>query len=77
MTRSILSLTVTVAIAALTLAGCGKKEAPERPAAAKARAVTVVRLEPRAITGALSASGELRPREEAAVAAEVMRLSGR
>lgn len=71
MTRSILSLTVTVAIAALALAGCGKKDAPEKPAAAKARAVTVVRLEQRAITGALSASGELRPREEAAVAAEV------
>lgn len=71
MTRSVLKLTVTVALAALTLAACGKKEVPKRDAAAQARAVTVVRLEPRAMAGALSASGDLRPREEAAVAAEV------
>lgn len=71
MTRSILSLTVTVAIAAVALAGCGKKEAPKKEATAGARAVTVVRLEQRPITGSLTASGDLRPREEAAVAPEV------
>lgn len=71
MTRSVLKLTVTVAAVALALAACGKKEEPKKDTAAQARAVTVVRLEPRAITGALSASGDLRPREEAAVAAEV------
>lgn len=71
MTRSVLKLTVTVAAAVLALAACGKKEEPKKDPAAQARAVTVVRLEPRAMTGSVSASGDLRPREEAAVAAEV------
>jgi HlyD family secretion protein len=57
--------------AALALAGCHKPE-PARPAEAQgARAVTVVRLEPRAMSGAISASGDLLPREEAAVMPEV------
>lgn len=71
MTRSILKLTVTVAVAALALAACGKKELPKKDPAAAARAVTVVRVEQRSIAGALSASGDLRPREEAAVVPEV------
>lgn len=71
MTRSVLKLTVTVAAAVLALAACGKKEAPKRDTAAQARAVTVVSVAQRPIAGALSASGDLRPREEAAVAAEV------
>ena len=69
-TKTILALAAGLASAA-TLAACGSKEPPKKDPAAQARAVTVVRLEPRAITGALSASGTLRPREEAAVAAEV------
>ncbi|HEY8618183.1 efflux RND transporter periplasmic adaptor subunit [Phenylobacterium sp.] len=57
--------------AALALAGCHKPE-PARPAQAQAaRSVTVVRLEPRAMTGSLTASGDLLPREEAAVMPEV------
>lgn len=71
MTRSKLLLTVTVAIAVLGLAACGKKEAPKKDPAAQARAVRVVRVEARPITGALTASGSLIPREEAAVAPEV------
>ena len=69
-TKTILALAVGLA-SAVTLAACGSKEPPKKDPAAQARAVSVVRLEPRAITGALSASGTLRPREEAAVAAEV------
>ncbi|WP_309645592.1 efflux RND transporter periplasmic adaptor subunit [Phenylobacterium sp.] len=71
MTRSKLLLAVTVAVAVLGLAACGKKPAPKTDAAAQARAVRVVRVEQRAITGALTASGVLVPREEAAVTAEV------
>ncbi len=69
-TKTILALAAGLA-SAVTLAACGSKEPPKKDPAAQARAVSVVRLEPRAITGALSASGTLRPREEAAVAAEV------
>ncbi|MBP7701679.1 MAG: efflux RND transporter periplasmic adaptor subunit [Phenylobacterium sp.] len=69
-TKTILALAAGLA-SAVTLAACGSKEPPKKDPAAQARAVSVVRLEPRAITGALSASGTLRPREEAAVAPEV------
>ena len=69
-TKTILALAAGLA-SAVTLSACGSKEPPKKDPAAQARAVTVVRLEPRAISGALSASGTLRPREEAAVAAEV------
>ena len=72
MTRKKTSLAIVAGLScALALSACGKKEPPKKDPAAQARAVSVVRLEPRAITGALSASGTLRPREEAAVAAEV------
>lgn len=58
---------------AATLAGC--KAHPAAAAAAVAappgRAVTVVRVEPRAISGALQASGDLVPLQEAAVLPEV------
>jgi HlyD family secretion protein len=56
--------------AAVALTACHK---PEAAPAAKAapRAVTVVTLEPRAMSGAISASGDLVPREEAAVMPEV------
>lgn len=56
--------------AALALAACHKPP-PAKADPQQARAVSVVRVEPRAITGALSASGDLIPREEAAVAPEV------
>jgi HlyD family secretion protein len=58
-------------IAALALAGCHKPPPAKAATAQQARAVRVVLVEPRAITGALSASGDLKPREEAAVAPEV------
>ena len=50
-TKTILALAAGLA-SALTLAACGSKEAPKKDPAAQARAVSVVRLEPRAITGA-------------------------
>jgi HlyD family secretion protein len=56
--------------AVLALAAC-KKPPEKQTEADQARAVRVVRVEPRAITGALSASGDLAPREEAAVLPEV------
>ena len=56
--------------AMLTLAAC-KKPPEKQTEADQARAVRVVSVEQRPITGALSASGDLRPREEAAVLPEV------
>lgn len=58
-------------LAALALSACTRGEAAKPAEDNQARAVRVVRVEPRAITGALSASGDLVPREEAAVAPEV------
>lgn len=67
MTSSRILLTLA---ATLALAACHK--APARQTEAdQARAVTVVRVEPRAIVGSLTASGDLIPREEAAVTPEV------
>jgi HlyD family secretion protein len=57
------------ASAALALAGCHKAAAPQT--APQARAVSVVRVEPRPIAGALAASGDLVARQEAAVLPEV------
>jgi HlyD family secretion protein len=54
----------------LALAACHKPP-PKQTEADQARAVRVVRVETRAISGALSASGNLVPREEAAVLPEV------
>jgi HlyD family secretion protein len=57
------------ASAALALAGCHR---PAQVAAApQARTVSVVRVEPHAIAGALAASGDLVARQEAAVLPEV------
>ncbi len=56
--------------ATLTLAGC-KKPPPKITEAEQARAVRVVALDTRSITGALAASGDLVAREEAAVLPEV------
>lgn len=56
--------------AALVLAGCHKPPKPQTEAQ-RARAVTVVKVEPRPITGSLAASGDLVSREEAAVLPEI------
>ncbi|MEW5688056.1 MAG: efflux RND transporter periplasmic adaptor subunit [Pseudomonadota bacterium] len=61
---------IAACCAALALAGC-KKPPETQTEAQRARAVTVTRIEPRAIVGSLTASGDLIPREEAAVAPEV------
>jgi HlyD family secretion protein len=58
-------------IAALALAGCHKPPPAKADPVQQARAVRVVRVELRPISGALSASGDMLPREEAAVAPEV------
>jgi HlyD family secretion protein len=65
------SLALLPLIAALALSACHKPPPAKAATAQQARAVRVVLVEPRAITGALSASGDLTPREEAAVAPEV------
>src|ERR1700744_1114330 len=57
-------------MAALALAGC-HKPAPKSNEAQNARAVRVVTLADMPIPGALAASGDLLPREEAAVLPEV------
>jgi HlyD family secretion protein len=64
-----LPLLAFCAACALTLSACHKPQANAAPP--PGRAVTVVAVEPRAIMGALSASGDLLPREEAAVLPEV------
>jgi HlyD family secretion protein len=70
--RSNTYLTLTVGlVSALALSACGAKEPPKKDPAAEARTVRVVRVENRALTGSLTASGSLIPREEAAVAPEV------
>jgi len=56
--------------AALVLAGCHKPPKVQTEAQ-RARAVTVVKVEPRPITGSLAASGDLISREEAAVLPEI------
>jgi HlyD family secretion protein len=53
------------------LAGCHRASRPVSERAAELRAVTVISLAPRAIAGSLAATGDLVPREEAAVTPEV------
>jgi HlyD family secretion protein len=69
MRRSHLAL-IPLAVA-LALGACHKPAPPPKDAAAGARAVRVVRVAPHPIGGALQASGDLIPREEAAVQPEV------
>jgi HlyD family secretion protein len=57
-------------LGALALAACHKPP-PKETAADQARTVRVIRVESRPITGALTASGDLVPRQEAAVLPEV------
>ena len=72
MTRMKPTLILLPLMAALTvgLAGC-HKPGPKTTEAQLARAVRVVQIAPQSITGALAASGDLTPREEAAVYPEV------
>lgn len=70
MTRTATALTLAL-VATFALAGCGKKPATKETDAQRARAVRVVKVEPRQIIGSLTASGVLTPREEAAVLPEV------
>lgn len=65
--RNFMALGALVAL----LAACGKAEKAPESAQARARSVTVTRVAERPISGALSATGQLTPREEAAVSAEV------
>jgi len=58
-------------VAAVSLAGCRKPPQPAQSEAEQARSVRVVRVETQPVTGALAASGDLIPREEAAVVPEV------
>ncbi|RAK57821.1 efflux RND transporter periplasmic adaptor subunit [Phenylobacterium deserti] len=69
---AILPLAITLGAASLAVAGCHKAPEQTKPAAPQqARSVRVITLQPRAVAGALAASGDLVPREEAAVAPEV------
>jgi RND family efflux transporter, MFP subunit len=65
-----LKLTILPLIAMLALSGCQKPEATAEATEA-GRSVRVLRLEPRPLAGTISGSGDLVPREEAAVAPEV------
>lgn len=74
MTRSASKLALValmVGVASAPLAGCGKKVIKKETAAERARAVTVIKVEPRPITGSVSADGVLVPREEVAIIPEV------
>ena len=74
MTTSARRLTLSLAIlviATAPLAACGKKPVVKETETQRARAVRVVKLEPHAIQGSVSADGALVPREEIAVLPEV------
>jgi len=60
-----------VSVAAAPLAACGKKVMKKETAAERARAVSVIKVEPRPITGSVSADGVLVPREEVTIIPEV------
>jgi len=72
MTRRTPALIVTLALAAsLGLAACGAKKPARESDDQQARSVRVVKVGPQVLSGSLTASGSLVPREEAAVLAEV------
>ena len=64
-------IALMVGVAAAPLSACGKKALKKETAAERARAVTVIKVEPRPIVGSVSADGILVPREEVAVIPEV------
>lgn len=70
MSRKLVLLALAAVAASGALAGC-RKPPVKQTEAQQARAVSVVRVEPRAIVGSLAATGDLSPREEAAVMPEV------
>lgn len=71
MTRTRIALATLATLAsALGLSACHKPPAAQS-AAQQARAVRVVRLEPHQLRGSLQATGDLTPREEAAVLPQV------
>ena len=70
MKRAKATLLILLLPAVLAVAACNKPPEPKRETE-RARAVRVVRVESRPIMGSLAASGELAPREEAAVMPEV------
>lgn len=64
-------LLLSLAAAALALSGCKRPPPAHAAEAEQARAVSVARVELRAIQGSLTATGDLTPREQAAVLPEV------
>jgi HlyD family secretion protein len=74
MTSSKKLLAATLLAAAVTpvlLGGCHRAAPPAASHAAALRSVSVITLAPRAVAGSLVATGDLTPREEAAVTPEV------
>lgn len=69
--KKLLAATLLVAAAAPVLAGCHRTPRPAASRAAELRSVSVITLAPRAVAGSLVATGDLTPREEAAVTPEV------
>ncbi|WP_425228269.1 efflux RND transporter periplasmic adaptor subunit [Sphingomonas sp.] len=60
-----------ILLGAIALAGCGKGKPDAQASAPPPRAVQVATVEERSLDRAITASGTLRPREEAAVGAEL------
>lgn len=69
--QKLLAAGLLAAVVAPVLTGCHKTEPLKGARAAELRSVTIVSLAPRAIAGSLTATGDLVPREEAAVTPEV------
>lgn len=69
--KKLLAAGLIAAAVAPALSGCHKAQRPAGARAAELRSVSVVTLAPRAIAGSLTATGDLVPREEAAVTPEV------
>lgn len=67
----LLAASMLAAAVALVLTGCHRAERPAANRPAELRSVSVITLSPRAIAGSLIATGDLVPREEAAVTPEV------
>ncbi|TCS14933.1 efflux RND transporter periplasmic adaptor subunit [Caulobacter sp. BK020] len=69
--KKLLAGGLIVAAVAPALSGCHKAQHPPAARAAELRSVSVITLAPHAVAGALTATGDLVPREEAAVTPEV------
>lgn len=64
-------LLLSLALAAVALSGCKRPPPAHAADASQARAVSVVRVQSQVIEGSLTATGDLLPREQAAVLPEV------